>query len=187
MPFPWLAAATAASAASSLFGAKQSQNAQEESNAANAQIARENRDWQEKMDNSKYQRGVEDARKAGFNPLVAFPGSAGTPMPSTPVNQSTAPNRGELALATSKAISDILLTREMASTEKTKQDLNRAETTAKGGSVGIPGLFNIPLRGLFGLGGSTSKSIKNSTSPTLPSTFGGGFRLGDLFKKGGKK
>lgn len=128
----------------SVMGSRSTAQSTRDTNDSNAQIARENRDWQERMDNTKYQRGVNDARLAGFNPLVAFPGSAGTPTPATPTMQNPNPNKGELFLSTAKALNDIILTREMAKTERTKQELNNAETDTKRGGVNA-GFFRTTL------------------------------------------
>lgn len=40
-------------------------------NAYNAAEAQKNRDWQEKMSSTSYQRAVEDMKKAGINPILA--------------------------------------------------------------------------------------------------------------------
>lgn len=46
----------------------------------NSAEALANRKWQEKMSNTSYQRAVEDMRKAGLNPILAFQnGGASTP------------------------------------------------------------------------------------------------------------
>ena len=53
-------------------------------NRFNAEQAQLNRDWQEKMSNSAYQRAVADMRKAGINPiLAATQGGASTPSGAT--------------------------------------------------------------------------------------------------------
>lgn len=49
------------------------------------------RDWQERMDNSKYQRGMTDMKKAGLNPLVMMSGG-GAPVGSTPSGASASAN-----------------------------------------------------------------------------------------------
>lgn len=58
--------------------------AQQSANATNIRLAQENRDWQEYMSNSAFQRQMSDMRKAGLNPILAKGGS-GASVPNSPV------------------------------------------------------------------------------------------------------
>lgn len=50
-----------------------------EANEFNAEQARLNREWQERMSNTAYQRAMKDLRKAGLNPILAYTSGASTP------------------------------------------------------------------------------------------------------------
>ena len=102
---------------------------QHEANIENKQRAQEQREWQERMDNSKYQRGVKDLEAAGLNPMLAYHGMSG----STPSGALAVAAQNELggaaeAFRSSRSTTaDVGLKKEQersteAATDKLKQD-----------------------------------------------------------------
>lgn len=75
----------------------------ERANAANAEQAKKNRQFQERMRATQYQVAVEDMKKAGLNPAMAYnQGGAGTPSGTAATNQQN--TLGNLGRAVSGAM-----------------------------------------------------------------------------------
>lgn len=67
--------------------------AEQEANQFTAEQAQINRDWQEQMDSTKYQRTVADMMAAGINPALAMSNGVGS-APSGSSGSSVAPGAG---------------------------------------------------------------------------------------------
>jgi len=100
--------------------------------------------FQREMATTEYQRAVEDMRKAGLNPILAAKGGNSSPAgASGSGSMAHQENVLEGTTAALKSKYEMELTKEMVSTEKTKQELNSANAAAAAGWVGIPGVLKI--------------------------------------------
>jgi len=135
MPFPLLAG-LAGSLGSSLIGGLLGNSAQSKANKTNIMLQRENRAWEENMSNTSWQRGVQDMKDAGLNPMLAFSqGGASTPS----VSAATVQPKEALARSLSSAGSNAMLALQMnnleAQTEKTKADQKYVEAQTPGATA----------------------------------------------------
>lgn len=90
-----------------------------DTNVANAQQAQKQMDFQERMANTSYQRGMEDMRQAGLNPLLAFQnGGASVPTGAAATMQS--PQSGSIGAGianTAKSVFGLSLDKQKTQAE----------------------------------------------------------------------
>lgn len=138
---PWAGAAI--SALGGLFGSKKTNSAQEnlarQTNQFNAQQAQLNRDFQERMSNTAYQRAVADMKAAGINPILGYSqGGASTPSGASasgvtpPTLHNVTKDASEAAqrgMATAQQFAQIENVK--AATEKTKAETANTEVDTR--------------------------------------------------------
>lgn len=131
MPFPWIAAAIAATAGASVFGAHSANRASRES-------SREQMAFQERMSSTAHQRQMQDLQKAGLNPALSGKyGGASTPsgasysaqneMAGLPESVTTALSAARFKLEKAQTLSQIEM--NAASAEKIRAETKLLEAT----------------------------------------------------------
>lgn len=142
MVFPWLAAATLGAGAFSAFGQSRANSANasigRENNAFSAREAAMNRDFQERMSNTSWQRGVADMRAAGINPMLSYSeGGASSPSGNSAQGIATANQQNEIAGAAASARDSLMLKYQL---QNLQADTSVKQATAANTAALTPGV-----------------------------------------------
>ena len=128
----------------------------------NSAEALANREWQEHMSNTAYQRAVEDMRKAGLNPILAFSNGGA----STPGGSAGTISGASMGLASSSALgvsrSSGFVPNAYSSSSWSKSDwYNAAQSWQQMLSTTQMTPYGL-MKALTNVGNDTSKAIKKN-------------------------
>lgn len=126
----WVPAAIGAGASllGGIFGGNSAAAGARAANEANLKIARENREFQERMSNTAVQRRMQDMKKAGINPILAARYDATTPAGNVAQMENVGLARASGFSQTASAVSGAISTGRAMATLDSEIKLVQART-----------------------------------------------------------
>jgi len=112
-----------AQVASSLIGGAATDKGQTSANKTNIRLAKENRDFQERMSNTAYQRSAKDLERAGLNRILALGNSASTPSGNVATVQN---QKAGIGAGISNAVSSAVAVKKQAEEIKNLKEQGKA-------------------------------------------------------------
>jgi hypothetical protein len=133
-------------AGASLIGGAQSSKGQRAANASNERIAKDNRNFQERMSNSAFQRSSKDLELAGLNRILAYGNPASTPSGATATYQNdkagiaegirSAPASALAARLQAQTFKNLQKTGDVLDTQALKNQADTQFTNSKNAAIG---------------------------------------------------
>ena len=165
----WISGAIAAGGA--VLGGLTSARGQAGANAMNYRIAKENREWQERMSNTAHQRATKDLEAAGLNRILALGQPASTPAGNVATMQNEKAALGQGIQQAAMNAAQIQLIKAQTATAKAQagstqatEENTRAQTSviapaaSAGGTAG-----NLVDKATSGYTGAARELGENST------------------------
>jgi len=115
--------AAAASIGGNIIGGLFGKSGQASANRTNIKLARENRNFQERMSNTAYQRSARDLEAAGLNRILALGSPASSPAGTTATVQNEKAIMAQLAASTAKDVAEIRKTNAQTSLTATQDKI----------------------------------------------------------------